>query len=45
VGWNLPSLELTLSDDVLATLAAMTEPIREKLGNDPDLWMMPSRYR
>ena len=45
VSWNLPSLDLTLSDDVLAALAATTEPIREKLGNDPDLWMVPSRYR
>jgi aryl-alcohol dehydrogenase-like predicted oxidoreductase len=45
LSWNLPSLDLTLSDDVMRQLAAITEPIKIKLGNNPDMWMTPSRYR
>jgi aryl-alcohol dehydrogenase-like predicted oxidoreductase len=45
VGWNLPALELTLPDDVLARLSAATEPVKEALGGNPDMWMSTSRMR
>lgn len=43
--WNLPVLDLTLSADVLAELASVTEPVKAKLGNNPDMWMSTSRMR
>jgi myo-inositol catabolism protein IolS len=43
--WNLPSLALTLSDDALARLSDATDPVKERLGANPDPWMSPSRYR
>lgn len=43
--WNLPVLDLTLSADVLAELARVTEPVKAKLGNNPDMWMSTSRMR
>ncbi|MEZ4656299.1 MAG: aldo/keto reductase [Caldilineaceae bacterium] len=45
VGWNLPAADLTLSDDVLAELARVTEPVKAKLGANADMWMAPSRMR
>jgi myo-inositol catabolism protein IolS len=45
LAWNLPSLDLTLSDDVLRALSAATNPVKEKLGTNPDPWQFPSRYR
>jgi aryl-alcohol dehydrogenase-like predicted oxidoreductase len=45
VGWNLPSLDLTLPDDVLAALSAATEPVKQALGGNPDMWMSTSRMR
>jgi aryl-alcohol dehydrogenase-like predicted oxidoreductase len=45
VRWSLPSLELTLSDDVLAALSAATEPVKRALGGNPDMWMSESRMR
>ncbi|MGH7862682.1 MAG: aldo/keto reductase, partial [Candidatus Dormibacteraceae bacterium] len=45
VALNLPSLELTLSDDAIAALSAATEKVKDKLGTNPDPWMATSRYR
>ena len=45
VQWNLPSLELTLSDEQLQQLSTITEPVKDKLGNNPDMWMSKSRMR
>lgn len=45
LSWNLPVVDLTLSDDVIKRLSAATEPVKEKLGNNPDMWMVPSRMR
>ena len=45
VSWNLPVLELTLPDDVLRHLAAATEPVKAKLGANPDMWFSKSRMR
>lgn len=43
--WNLPVLDLTLPADVVAALAQATEPVKAKLGNNPDMWMSASRMR
>lgn len=43
--WNLPVLDLTLPADVVAELARVTEPVKTKLGNNPDMWMSISRMR
>lgn len=45
ISLNLPALELTLSDDILGELARVTEPVKAKLGSNPDMWMSPSRMR
>ncbi len=45
LAWNLPSLDLTLSDDLIAELARVTEPVKQKLAGNPDMWMAPSRMR
>ncbi len=42
---NIPSLELKLSEDVLQQLALATEPIKEGLGDNLDMWYVPSRMR
>jgi aryl-alcohol dehydrogenase-like predicted oxidoreductase len=42
---NLPALDLTLTPDVVAALNAVTEPVKEKLGHNADMWMVPSRMR
>lgn len=45
LAWNLPSLELTLSDEVMAALEQATDPVKRYLGNNADMWMAPSRMR
>jgi aryl-alcohol dehydrogenase-like predicted oxidoreductase len=45
VGWNLPAVELTLPGDVVQALSVATEPVRERLGDNPDMWMSTSRMR
>ena len=45
VGWNLPSLELTLSEDVLVALSAATEPVKRALAGNPEMWISRSRMR
>ena len=42
---NLPSLELTLTEEVLRQLALATEPVKEALGGNLDMWYVPSRMR
>ena len=42
---NLPSLELTLTEDVLRQLAIATEPVKGALGENLDMWYAPSRMR
>jgi len=42
---NLPALDLQLSTDVLNALNEATEPVKQKLGNNPDMWLVPSRMR
>ncbi len=42
---NLPALELELSQDVIQALNVVTEPVKHKLGDNPDMWMSPSRTR
>ena len=45
LGWNLPVIDVTLSDDQIARLSAATEEVKEKLGNNPDMWLSPGRMR
>ena len=45
VQWNLPSVALTLSDDHLQRLAEIAAGIKNKLGDNPDMWMAESRMR
>ena len=42
---NLPALDLHLTPDVIQELNDVTEPVKEKLGNNPDMWLVPSRMR
>lgn len=43
--WNLPVSDTTLSEDLLTQLGAATEPVKAKLGNNADMWVVPSRMR
>ncbi len=45
LGWNLPALDLELSDEIINQLSAITEPIKVKLAGNPDMWMSTSRMR
>lgn len=45
LSWNLPVVNVNLTDDVVKRLSAATEPVKEKLGNNPDMWAVPSRMR
>jgi myo-inositol catabolism protein IolS len=45
LAWNLPAVDLALSADVIAELARVTEPVKAKLGHNPDMWMSTSRMR
>ncbi|MFC1976239.1 aldo/keto reductase [Chloroflexota bacterium] len=45
VQWNLPAVELNLSERVITKLAEVTESVKEKLGSNPDMWMSKSRMR
>jgi len=44
---NAAAAEVALSDDVLAALAEATEPVKQALGSNPDMWQTAaeSRYR
>ena len=43
--WNLPAIDLRLSNDVVAQLGAATEAVKTKIGLNPDPWLSPSRMR
>ena len=45
VQWNLPAVELILSEDILQRLSDITEGVKDKLGDNPDMWMSESRMR
>jgi myo-inositol catabolism protein IolS len=45
VQWNLPAVELNLPEGIIAKLTEITEPVKEKLGSNPDMWMSESRMR
>lgn len=45
VSWNLPAIDLTLPEDIIQRLSAVTQPLKEKLGHNPDFWMSESRMR
>jgi aryl-alcohol dehydrogenase-like predicted oxidoreductase len=43
--WNLPALDLQLAPAVIEELNRVTEPVKQKLGNNPDMWLAPSRMQ
>ena len=45
LAWNEPAINLKLSDDVIDDLSVATERVKEKIGLNPDPWMVPSRMR
>lgn len=42
---NLPSLNVSLSEEVQRRLTKVTEPLRRQLGCNPDMWESDSRMR
>ena len=42
---NLSVLETTLSNNFISRLTVATETVKEKLGKNPDMWLVPSRMR
>jgi len=42
---NAAAAELALSDDVLTALAEATDPVKQALGSNPDVWETQSRSR
>ncbi len=42
---NLAGLELELAADVVAELSQITEPLKQILGPNPDMWQAESRFR
>ncbi|MCZ6634575.1 MAG: aldo/keto reductase [bacterium] len=45
VGWNLPAVDLELSEDVIARLDAATDRVKAYVGTNPDMWQSESRMR
>ncbi len=45
LSWNLPVDDVTLSTDVIARLSAVTDPVKDKLGDNADMWVVPARMR
>ena len=45
LAWNLPSLELQLDKSTLAELAQLTQPVKESIGPNLDMWFAESRMR
>jgi myo-inositol catabolism protein IolS len=45
LGWNLPALDAKLSPAVIARLSAVTEAVKAKMGDNPDMWLSPGRMR
>ena len=42
---NLPAAETRLSPETISSLQAAADPIKDRLGSNPDMWMSESRYR
>ena len=45
LAWNLPALELELDGATVAELERLTEPVKEAIGRNLDMWMAESRMR
>lgn len=45
LAWNLPAIDARLSPDMLARLSEATEEVKQKLGDNPDMWLAPGRMR
>lgn len=45
LGWNLPALDLAVDDEIAAELERVTEPVKQLLGLNLDMWFAASRMR
>ena len=45
VAMNLPAFDLTISDETVQELNALTEGIKKNLGSSPDMWQGTNRMR
>lgn len=45
LAWNLPVLDARIPDDALAALDRVTQPVKDYLGTNPDMWFSRSRMR
>ncbi len=45
LSWNLPVNDVSLPADLLGRLSAATDTVKEKLGDNADMWVVPSRMR
>jgi aryl-alcohol dehydrogenase-like predicted oxidoreductase len=45
LSWNLPALDLTLSDDVVRELSGLTDSVKRYLGGNADMWNSENRMR
>lgn len=45
LAWNLPSLDLQLDSATVAELEQLTQPVKQSLGQNVDMWFADSRMR
>jgi myo-inositol catabolism protein IolS len=45
LSWNLPVADVELPAELIARLDAATADIKDKLGENPDMWAVPGRMR
>jgi myo-inositol catabolism protein IolS len=45
LAWNLPADQLVLTPEMITRLSQATTAVKEKLGENPDMWFTPSRMR
>jgi len=45
VEWNLPAVDLALEEEIVQRLSEATQPVKDYLGANPDMWMSKSRMR
>jgi aryl-alcohol dehydrogenase-like predicted oxidoreductase len=45
LAWNLPVADVSLSPSVMRRAAEATAAVKAKLGNNADMWVVPSRMR
>ncbi len=45
LAWNLPALDTCIPADALAALDRVTQPVKDYVGTNPDMWFSQSRMR